>query len=427
MERPAATAEELLADGAAVAGVGEDALRAATDADAIDGVQPRLVAEPDTAAGLAATVCWAAERDLTLRVRGGGTKQQWGAVARPFDLLLSTARLDAVVEHRHGDLTATVEAGAPLAEVNAVLAHHGQRLPLDPPWPARATIGGIVATNDSGPARHLHGAPRDLIIGCSIVLVDGREAKSGGIVVKNVAGYDLARLITGSFGTLAVITSATFKLAPTASSSRTVSVALDRLEEAAPLLARLAAAPLTPSAVELECPPARLLVRFESVEASVVQQAAEVARLADGSGQVSVSEGEAELRLWADYAAGRDTPGTLVKLATRPTELAPTLVWLRDACLQQGIEMHAASRAGLGIVEIRLDGPPTAQAQILGLLRERIPPGEGSAIVRQAEPELRRLVDPWGPIGDALPIMRRIKAQLDPDSRLNPGGGPGGV
>ena len=417
--------EQLIADGASHAGVA--ALRAATAADAVDGVQPRLVAEPTTAARLAATLGWAAEQGLTVRVRGGGTKQQWGAVARPVDLLLSTAKLDAVVAHRHGDLTATVEAGANLARVNAALARHAQRLPLDPPWPERATIGGIVATNDSGPARHHHGAPRDLIIGCSIVLADGREAKSGGIVVKNVAGYDLGRLLTGSFGSLAVITSATFKLAPVASSSRTVSIELGSLEDAGPLVALLADSPLTPSAVELEWPPARLHVRFESVEAAVTQQAAEIVRLAGDSGRADTVMDDAESRLWAAYAGGWGEPGTLVKLATRPTALVSTLARLRDDCERDGIEMSAAGRAALGVVDVRLEGPPDAQARVIERLRDQLPAGEGSAVVRRADPDLRRQVDPWGRIGDALPIMRAIKARFDPEGRLNPGGGPGGV
>ena len=425
MEQPAAPVERLIADGAPHVGPG--ALRAPTAADAVDGVQPRLVAEPATAAALAATLGWAAGRGLTVRVRGGGTKLQWGAVARPVDLLLSTARLDAVVAHRHGDLTATVEAGATLANVNAALARHAQRLPLDPPWPERATIGGIVATNDSGPARHHNGAPRDLIIGCSIVLADGRTAKSGGIVVKNVAGYDLARLLTGSFGSLAVITSATFKLAPVASSSRTVSIALDALEDTAPLIARLADSSLTPSAMELEWFPARLHVRFESIETAVTQQAAEVVRLAGLSGRAVTVAGEAESRLWADFAGGWDAAGTLIKLATRPTALVSTLVQLREACEQDNVEVSAAGRAALGVVDVRLQGPVEAQARVVKWLRERLPPGEGSAVVRRAGAELRRQVDPWGRIGDALPIMRRIKAQFDPEGRLNPGGGPGGI
>ena len=417
--------EGLIADGAAYTGAG--VLRLATAADAVDGTQPILVAEPLTVSRLMATLDWAADRGLAVRVQGGGTKQQWGAVASPFDLLLSTRGLDHVVEHRHGDLTATVEAGATLAAVNSSLAHHAQRLALDPPWPERATIGGVVATNDSGPARHLHGAPRDLIIGCNVVLADGRAAKSGGIVVKNVAGYDLARLMTGSFGSLAVITSATFKLAPVAGSSRTVSIALDTLEAAAPLIARIADAALTPSAVELEWSPARLHVRFESVEAAVTRQADEVVHLVGDAGRAATIEGEAETRQWADYTRGWDVAGTLVKLAMRPAELVPTLAWLRDTCRQNDVTMSAAGRAALGVMEVHLDGAPKAQARVISDLRDSLPAGEGSAVVRQAEPELRRLVDPWGPVGDALPIMRRIKARLDPDSRLNPGGGPGGV
>src|SRR5262249_48256512 len=129
-----------------------------------------------------------------------------------------------VVAHRHGDLTATIQAGATLTDVNHTLGQHRQWIPLDAPWPDRATIGGIVATNDSGPRRHRDGAPRDLIIGIEIVLADGTAAKAGGIVVKNVAGYDVSRLMTGSFGSLAVIVGATFKLYPVPPASRTVVV-----------------------------------------------------------------------------------------------------------------------------------------------------------------------------------------------------------
>ena len=153
--------------------------------------------------------------------RGAGTKTGWGAEPEA-DIVLSTAKLNAVLAHRHGDLTATVQAGASLAGVNRALADRGQWIPLDPPWADRATIGGLIATNDSGPRRHRYGAPRDLIIGIDFVRADGVAAKAGGIVVKNVAGYDIARLLTGSFGSLAVIVGATFKLFPLPPASRTV-------------------------------------------------------------------------------------------------------------------------------------------------------------------------------------------------------------
>ena len=401
--------------------------RAGTGRDVADGVQPRLVAEPVTPEGLGASLGWATSEGLRVLVAGGRTKLDWGAASGSIDLLLSTARLDRVVEHRHGDLTATVEAGATLSSVNAALAEHGQRLPWDPPWPERATIGGIVATNDSGPRRHGHGAPRDSIIGVTVARADGRLARAGGIVVKNVAGYDLSRLLTGSFGCLGVILTATFKLAPAPPASRTLEVTVDSLEQAASVAADLAAAPLTPTALEIASPPVRLLARFESVDASVSQQAEAARDLAGTRGSTAIHAGADEQSVWARHAGHWSAPGTLVKLATVPAELFPTLVWLRGRTADAGIELAAAGRAGLGVVDLRLDGPLEAQAAIVSELRARLPLGRGSAVIRRGEPELRRQAGAWGPIGDALPVMQAIKRRFDPAGTLNPGRGPGGL
>lgn len=427
------------------------AVHAGVAADAVDGVRPRLVAVPASGEALAATLAWASSERLSARVSGGGTKQDWGAPGGTVDLLLSTAALSGVVEHRHGDLTATVEAGATLAAVNATLAARGQRLPWDPPWPRQATIGGIVATNDSGPRRHGHGAPRDSIIGVTLARADGRVAKAGGIVVKNVAGYDLSRLLTGSFGCLGVVLTATFKLAPAPPASRTVAVAVDTLEDAAPIAADLAASTLTPTAVEVawaparpEGPrparaavppaaveaaraPARLLARFESVEASVAQQAEEARALVGARGAAAVLGGEDERTAWNRHAAHWSQGGTLVKLSALPAELFPTLAWLRDRAAADGIELAAAGRAGLGVVDVRLDGPLDGQARLVGDLRDRLPAGRGSAVIRRGAPALRRRVDPWGPIGDGLRVMTAIKKQFDPEGLLNAGRGPGGL
>ena len=428
------------------------AVHAGVAADAVDGVRPRLVAVPASGEALAATLAWASSERLSVRVSGGGTKQDWGASGGTVDLLLSTAALSGVVEHRHGDLTATVEAGATLATANATLAAHGQRLPWDPPWPRQATIGGIVATNDSGPRRHGHGAPRDSIIGVTLARVDGRVAKAGGIVVKNVAGYDLSRLLTGSFGCLGVILTATFKLAPAPPASRTVEVAVDTLEDAAPIAAALAGSTLTPTAVEVAWAPARpsgpgraptppgrptavevawaparLLARFESVAASVAQQAEEARALVGARGAAVVLGGEDERAAWSRHAAHWSQGGTLVKLSALPVELFPTLAWLRDRAAAAGIELAAAGRAGLGVVDVRLDGPLDEQARLVGELRERLPAGRGSAVIRRGDPALRRRVDPWGPIGDGMRVMTAIKRQFDPDGLLNAGRGPGGL
>src|SRR5499427_9566622 len=144
--------------------------------------------------------------------------------------------LRRVLAHEHGDMTATVEAGATLRDVNRALARHGQWLPLDPPRADRATIGGILATNDSGPLRHRYGTPRDLVIGVQLATTDGVLSKAGGRVVKNVAGYDLSKLVAGSFGSLAAIVSATFKLAPIPAASKTLRIDLSEGTRLAPIV-----------------------------------------------------------------------------------------------------------------------------------------------------------------------------------------------
>ena len=180
------------------------------------------VLEPPDVGALASILRAANANGQTVLPRGSGTKLAWGPVSPPIDTVLSTRRLESPIDHRPGDLIATIPAGATLAAVNELLGREHQWLPLDPQVSPDATIGGIVATNDSGPRRQRYGTPRDLIIGVEMALADGRTAKAGGRVVKNVAGYDLSRLLCGSFGSLAVMTSATFKLAPLPAASRTV-------------------------------------------------------------------------------------------------------------------------------------------------------------------------------------------------------------
>ena len=398
-------------------------------ADAIDGIVPGIVAQPPTPVALATTLAWATETGRTVVVRGGGTKLGWGASPGSVDLLLSTTAMNAVVEHRHGDLTATVQAGATLAETNAVLSRHRQWLPLDPPWSDRATIGGIVAANDSGPRRQRHGTPRDLIIGMTLARADGLMAKTGGIVVKNVAGYDLARLLTGSFGCLGVILTATFKLAPLSEASRTVSVAFPASARCGPLVADLLAHASTPSALELATPPATMLIRFESIEAVAVEQAAQAATLArDHGGTPVVLTGEDETAAWRGHDARVfDWEGTILKLTIMPADLSSTLAWLDDVATARQLDYVVTGRAGLGVLFVGLHGVVSEQAAFVTALRERLPVGRGSATIQRADPELKALVDVWGPVGDGLRIMQEVKRRFDPTGTLNPGRGPGGL
>src|SRR2546428_7209922 len=207
-----------------IALLGPDHVRPASLADAVSGVRPRLVVDPGTEKELAEVLRLSNEAGLAVIPRGGGTKLGWGNPPSRADLILSTARLDEIIEHAWADLTVTVQAGCTIQRLQETLAQHGQRLALDPLWPEKTTVGGVLSTNDSGGLRLRFGALRDLIIGVTIALPDGTLASSGGKVVKNVAGYDLPKLVTGARGTLGVITRAVFRLHPLPRRTRSVSI-----------------------------------------------------------------------------------------------------------------------------------------------------------------------------------------------------------
>src|SRR5258708_22272365 len=207
-----------------IALAGNEYARSATAADAIAGVQPKLVVEPGTEGELAEILRLSSEAGVVVTPRGGGTKLEWGNSPARAGLILSTARMNEIIEHAWADLTVTVQAGCTIQRLQETLAQHGQRLALDPLWPEKATVGGVLSTNDSGALRLRFGALRDLIIGVTIALADGTLASSGGKVVKNVAGYDLPKLVTGALGTLGVITRAVFRVHPLPRNTRSFSV-----------------------------------------------------------------------------------------------------------------------------------------------------------------------------------------------------------
>src|SRR6202521_5350580 len=215
-----------------VALVGNEYVRAATGADAVAGAQPKLVIEPGTERELAEILRLSNEAGLAVIPRGGGTKLGWGNSPDRADIILSAARMTEIIEHAWADLTVTVEAGCTIQRLQETLGQHGQRLALDPLWPEKATVGGVLSTNDSGALRLRFGALRDLIIGVTIALPDGTLASSGGKVVKNVAGYDLPKLVTGALGTLGVITRAVFRLHPLPQNVRSFTFVARDLDDA---------------------------------------------------------------------------------------------------------------------------------------------------------------------------------------------------
>ena len=380
-----------------------------------------MVIEPVDAAGVAAALCDASAHGQSVVVRGAGTKFTPPA----SDVIVSTAQMTAGVDHVAGDLVATLPSGISLDAANDILRRERQWLPLDPPRSGRATIGGIVASNDSGPRRHRFGAPRDLIIGIEIALVDGRIAKAGGRVVKNVAGYDLSKLMCGSLGTLAVVTRATFKLSPVAPFSQTLVATGSDLRRLSTLALTLAnAPPLSPTALEVQSPPHRLLVRFETTEGAAGAQVKIAAGLCEQFGATThVVAGQAEADAWRAHESRIfGMPGTVVKVAVLPTDVGDLLASIQRLTSNASVECEISGRAALGIVLLRLSGDPAPHAGIVAELRNDVAVRGGSAIVvSAATTDTPASIDRWGPIGDAQPLMRAVKARFDPHHILNAG------
>ena len=227
--------------------------RPAGDGDAIAGVPARFVAAPGSADEAAVVVRAAAVHDLSTVVRGAATKLDWGSPPERLDLVLDTRRLTGVVEHAAGDLIVVVRAGTPLADLSTKLAAAGQQLALDAPLPG-ATVGGTVAVNTSGPRRMAYGTVRDLLIGVTIVRPDGVLARAGGKVVKNVAGYDLGKLVAGSYGTLGLITECAFRLHPVPEAGAVLRRPVDGPAGLRTLVSTVLGAQVVPAALELDAP-----------------------------------------------------------------------------------------------------------------------------------------------------------------------------
>jgi glycolate oxidase FAD binding subunit len=381
--------------------------------------------EPGDAKETAAMLEWAAAERVPLMPVGSGTKVSWGGAAGVHDIRLSTRHLNTPVQHFADDLVATMPAGATLADVNALLGRERQWLPLDPMYADRATIGGTIAANDSGPRRQKHGTSRDLILGIEIATTGGLVAHSGGRVVKNVAGYDLARLMCGSFGSLAVITSATFKLAPVPPASRTVVASVGDVARAQALALAIAAGPLAPSAVEVAAPPARLLVRFETTERASQEQAAAVrAAIAAEGLTAEIVSGADETESWSRHTRHLAPPGTLLKVAVLPTRAGAALGGVEHAAASAGVECRVTGRVALGVLMVRLSENADQHCRLVPVIRQVIETLGGTVAVLES-PFGAEVADPWGRPGDSLQLMRAVKARFDPQGILASGCGPG--
>jgi len=405
-------------------------VRAASASDAVAGVHPQTIVEPGDEQELAAVLTLANDEGLAVIPRGGGTKLWWGNPPKRADVVLSTTRLNRVIEHVWADLTVTVEAGCTIQNLQDALARHGQRLALDPIWPQHATVGGVLATNESGALRLRFGALRDLIIGVTLALPDGTLAKSGGKVVKNVAGYDLPKLVTGALGTIGVTTRAVFRVHPLPKDTRTLSCVAGNLDAAQRLLLAIQDSQLAHSALQLryaENSEAQVDILFEATESGLTAQIEKLraivapARLTDSGPDIWKSR-----QTLYDEANSGDAHLPVAKISVLPSCIAKTLKSIARISAKLGPVRHRAVVQATGLGCMLFAGSPAGVAALLPVLRAEVERDGGSVVVGHGS-TAHVSADAWGSPGDALALMRSIKQQFDPKGTLNPGRFVGGI
>ncbi|HEY9852589.1 MAG TPA: FAD-binding oxidoreductase [Leptolyngbyaceae cyanobacterium] len=396
---------------------------------------PACVVYPNTQEELAEIVACARQNRWRVLPCGNSSKLSWGGTAKEIDVVISTARLNRVIEHAVGDLTLTVEAGVKLSDIQTNLAKDRQFLALDPAYPQIATMGGIVATADAGSLRQRYGGVRDMLLGISFVRYDGQIAKAGGRVVKNVAGYDLMKLFTGSFGTLGIISQVTFRLYPLPEASQTV-VLTGTSDNIAQATQTLLASALTPTAIDLVSTQLvnrlnlgkgmALITRFQSVGESVKEQSNRLLEVGEKlSLQGSSLSGDEEASLWQQlqesmWVCGNEN-AIACKIGVLPNATVATLAQLDHTQMGIGL-IHAGS--GLGF--LRFENPEVKKQTILEM-RNFCQSQQGFLTVLEAPLAFKENFDVWGYSGNGLDLMRRIKQQFDPDNMFSPHRFVGGI
>jgi glycolate oxidase FAD binding subunit len=413
------------------------------------GSQLPCLVVPTTLAALAEVITYAAQANLRILPCGYGSKLSWGGLVDGVDIVVSTARLNRLIEHAAGDMTVTVEAGMGFAALQQQLASANQFVALDPNFPDQASLGGIIATRDAGGLRHRYGGVRDMVLGVRFIRADGQDVKAGGRVVKNVAGYDLMKLLTGSYGSLGIITELTLRLYPRPETGQLVMVT-GSLAGLTTLQQQLMASTLTPTRLDLVTAnllatdllanaegltEVGLLMHFQGIAASVTHQVQQLQTLVQTSGLALTTlvnpdqvYQHIQARLWAalgsaDAQASQSNLGQtnlVCKLGCLPAQAIATLVAI-TTCSQAsgakaGLQLHTSNGVGL----LRLTVPTAQAASLLRQTREICEQAQGYLTVLHAPADLKQHMDVWGYQGNALAVMRKLKQQFDPQQRLSP-------
>jgi len=388
----------------------------------IDNSTPYLVF-PKTTLALAEIVKQAAENGWRIVICGNATKIDWGNITRNIQVVVSLQKCDRLIEHAVGDLTVTVEAGMKLVDLQNILRSHNQFLPIDTNY-ADATLGGIVATADTGSWRQRYGGVRDLLLGLSLIRADGESAKAGGRVVKNVAGYDLMKLFTGAYGTLGIVTQLTFRTYPLVENSQTLilSGAAEAISQATQSIRNSG---LTPTAMDLLSPAVvsklgfnkstGLMLRWQTIPESIEQQVSQAEKIARQLSLNTSADRDETGSKWQDCTQIVNTPHSptaiTCKIGVAPAA-AVGLLQIEDLNILARI--HAGS--GIGQLQIKADSNSNAIAKI----RKYCQQNQGFLTIQTAPPEIKQQIDVWGYSGNALKTMQALKNQFDPQNILNP-------
>jgi glycolate oxidase FAD binding subunit len=415
----------------------------------VDGVRPALGASPADAEQTAALLTAAAETGAGVLPRGGGAHQHLGLPPARADLAVETTRMAGITDYTPADYVVAVRAGTRLRDLQQALAANGQWLPIDPPGSAETTIGGLVAANRNGPRRLLWGAVRDLVIGIRVALPTGEVIKAGGKVVKNVAGYDLAKLFIGSFGSCGIITDVTFKILPLPGEGATVLVTVPNPRAAHALTTAVLRSHLLPSALEAVSPramavlgraagvplpgkndaadgPWGVLLLAEGLEESRTRHIDEMRTLtastAGPGAALEVHAGVAHEALWRAVAEfpspGTHPDGVVFRAGT------PISRWVHVA-EAAGPSAAVLAHAGIGLTYVASlqEGAPALAAALEHAVASRDPAdGLGGYVVVESAPvALKRSLPVWGQAPSAVDLMRRLRAQYDPKGIMVPG------
>jgi glycolate oxidase FAD binding subunit len=409
---------------------------------------PSHIIYPATAEQLSGAIAFAHEHNHRVLLCGAGSKLAWGNPIGNVQLVVSTQRLNCLIEHAQGDLTVTVEAGMRFADLQATLAKSGQFLAIDPSYPDTATIGGIVATGNTGSLRQRYNSVRDMCIGISFVRSDGELVKAGGRVVKNVAGYDLMKLLTGSYGTLGAIAQVTFRLYPLAADSATVvltgnAVAISQARN------EILMSSLTPTMLDLLSGSVvngldidrddrdgglGLVARFDSIAKSTTQQGDRLTELAKTL-DLKVTKIADSDQFWTQlqdclWQVGDPDKTIICKLGALPTEACNVLVAIKNLAPDLAIYTQIHASSGLGIIRcdfstrVASDSAIPSRMRPAALIREIRNIAEktgGFLSVLEAPSEIKQKLDVWGYTGNALSVMQALKQKFDPQNILNPG------